>query len=188
MLLQHPPPLGIDMEAPSPHPYGILAQGLSLTMRPIRTASPHWKFFPLSPEILLSFGSRANFLNFQNFGQIYTQGNRQLFKSPFAPFLVRLRPRTTHFQEVWNVIPLSSPHPQPEQAAMRERRLNSQRPVSLSLLPVQDRGRDEDLRDRWHFTLISNYAVVVWGFFRTRGKTTPAHSKVSSVLVVALYS
>ena len=43
---------------------GKLAQGLSLTMRPTRTASPVCKFSPQLPETWLSPGSGANILGF----------------------------------------------------------------------------------------------------------------------------
>ena len=44
--------------------HGKLAQGLSLTMRPTRTASPICKFSPQWPETWLSPGSGANILDF----------------------------------------------------------------------------------------------------------------------------
>ena len=48
-LLQHPPPTRDWHGGPFP-PHGKLAQGLSLTMRPTKTASPLWKFSPQWPE------------------------------------------------------------------------------------------------------------------------------------------
>ena len=69
-LLQHPPPTRDWHGGPFP-PHGKLAQGLSLTMRPTKTARPLWQFSPQSPEtwrcanILGLFGER-----FQKFGYI----------------------------------------------------------------------------------------------------------------------
>ena len=188
MLLQHPPRLGIDMEAPSPHPYGILAQGLSLTMRPIRTASPHWRFFPLSPETLLSSGSRANFLNFQNFGQIYTQGNRAALQESLCAFLGAIA--SSHYAFPGSLKCYSFVFAPPPTWTGGNARETFEFPASrLSRLAARS-GSGAGRRSKRQMTFHTNfhYAVVVWGFFRTRGKTTPAHSKVSSVLVVALYS
>ena len=60
-LLQHPPP-SRDWHRGPFLARGELAQGLSLTMRPTRRASPLCFFSPQWPETWLSPGSCANFL------------------------------------------------------------------------------------------------------------------------------
>ena len=59
-LLQHPPPARDWHRGPFPT-HGELAQGLSLTMRPTRTASPLCFFSPQWPETWLSPGFCAIF-------------------------------------------------------------------------------------------------------------------------------
>ena len=76
-LLQHPPPARDWHGGPFPT-HGELAQGLTLTMRPTRTASPLCFFSPQWPETRLLPGSCANILAhfvfevcFQKFSWIY---------------------------------------------------------------------------------------------------------------------
>ena len=103
-----PSPLPRDWRG-GPFPtHGELAQGLSLTMRPTRTASPLCFFSPQWPETWLSPCSCANILVrfeacFQKFGQMKELINKRFasFYLQCLPLLLREIEKTCVFSQKW---------------------------------------------------------------------------------------